>query len=131
MSDTADILDVATQLADENNAKGLEQWRASLNTGEEPDIDENGVRYCLDCAAVIPPERIAVAIPSPVRCVECQTAVESKRRKISDSSGILRAMNRATDDEERHMKASLRTATESLRDYNNKPEIPKDPSIYL
>lgn len=130
----ADILDVAANLAELENAKGLERWRESLQTGETPDIDENGVRYCLDCAGIIPPERIAVALPSPVRCVECESRREllNKRQRVSYSSaGILNALDRANAEEKKHSLQSLRTAADAFRDSHNASEHVKDPTVYL
>ena len=42
---------------------------------EQPDEDEDGNRYCLDCGALIPPERIK-ANPYAVRDVSCQSRKE-------------------------------------------------------
>lgn len=42
---------------------------------EEPDEDEDGNRYCLDCGALIPQDRLD-AYPSAVRHVSCQSRKE-------------------------------------------------------
>lgn len=131
MTQETDILDVAAELTEYANQKSLENWRMGLQTGEEPDVDENGVRYCLDCGDVIPPERIAVAIPSPVRCVSCQSVIESRRRRNMPSSGIISAMNRAVAEEDRYSKDALRTASESMREYRDHSEVPQDALVYL
>ncbi|HHC6515902.1 TPA: TraR/DksA family transcriptional regulator [Vibrio parahaemolyticus] len=43
---------------------------------EEPDVDEDGNRYCLSCGCVIPPKRVK-ALPAAVRCVSCQSRKEN------------------------------------------------------
>lgn len=48
---------------------------ASRNRKIEMPDEENGIRYCLDCADEIPKERIK-AEPNAVRCVTCQSRKE-------------------------------------------------------
>ena len=41
-------------------------------------VNENTVRYCIDCGEPIPLERLK-AMPGATRCVSCQTAFEKSK----------------------------------------------------
>jgi len=45
---------------------------------EKPDQDDDGNRFCLDCADQIPGQRIESV--NAVRCVDCQGVREQKNR---------------------------------------------------
>jgi DnaK suppressor protein len=118
----ADPIDAATALTEELNAKSLADWRSSLSTGEVPDIDENGVRYCLDCAEIISKERIAAAIPDPVRCVDCQNIVDKKKRGVarSGSGGILSALDNSAKTEQTYMNRATQASKDATNVYREK-----------
>jgi RNA polymerase-binding transcription factor DksA len=47
---------------------------------EEPDEDDQGNRYCLDCGETIPPARVLAV--KAVRCVDCATIRERQNRSV-------------------------------------------------
>ena len=53
--------------------------RRKLVPGEEPDEDDKGVRYCLDCGEVIPLARVESV--NAVRCVACTAQREDDGRR--------------------------------------------------
>lgn len=55
-----------------------EAARMQLTPAEEPDEDEDGNRYCLDCGDAIPAARVASV--NAVRCTDCASARERKRK---------------------------------------------------
>ena len=65
----ADISDIGTQNAEEQLALSLSAHRAAMTPTEDPDEDAQGNRYCLDCAEIIPQERVQAV--RAVRCVAC------------------------------------------------------------
>ncbi|PWG62843.1 TraR/DksA C4-type zinc finger protein [Sediminicurvatus halobius] len=67
----------AEALAQAEREAALEAIRADRS--ERP-REYRGVRYCLDCAEVIDPRRID-AQPRAVRCLECATDHERRRRQ--------------------------------------------------
>jgi DnaK suppressor protein len=74
-----DDLDRAEQLAQQQRDLSI---NAALQSGietEQPDEDEDGTRYCIDCGTVIPKERLAVR-PESVRCVDCKQLKEERNR---------------------------------------------------
>ena len=65
-----DVSDIASRNEQIDIAMRLEAHRmAQRGASEAPDEDENGVRYCLDCADEIPPARVMAV--AAVRCVAC------------------------------------------------------------
>ena len=64
---------------------------------EEPDEDDQGNRYCLDCGDTIPPARVAAV--KAVRCVDCATIRERKNRKMSGHGNIRRYLSGESSDE--------------------------------
>ncbi len=99
----------------------MADWRLSLSTGEVPDIDENGVRYCLDCAEIISPERIAAAIPDPVRCVDCQNIADKKKRGVTRSGGgILTALDNSVRTEQNYTNKATQTSKDATNVYREK-----------
>lgn len=67
--DAADLADREIERED-----GINLARA-LRVDEGQIVEIDGVRYCCDCDAVIPPARIA-ARPDAGRCVDCQERQE-------------------------------------------------------
>ncbi len=117
----ADPIDAATALTEELNTKSLAEWKRGLSTGEVPDIDENGVRYCLDCAEIISPERIAAAIPDPVRCVDCQTIVDKRNKKMSrQGGGILTALDSSARSEQSYTVKATQASKDATNVYREK-----------
>lgn len=54
---------------------------------EEPDEDEEGNRYCLDCGDIISVQRLAI-MPKAVRCVACLSLKERLARQAKQPGGI-------------------------------------------
>jgi len=59
----------------------------AADTGEAPDEDDKGNRYCLDCGEIISPERRAI-MPKAIRCVSCLSRRERLNRPRG-TGGIL------------------------------------------
>jgi RNA polymerase-binding transcription factor DksA len=78
-----DIGDRAEQAQEFANALALANHRAvAVEILESQDIDEDGVVWCLDCAAPVEPERLA-RHPHLVRCIGCQEAFEQRQRRMA------------------------------------------------
>ena len=58
----ADEADVGAKNTEEHLMEALARQRAASVSHEEPDEDAQGNRYCLDCADIIPPERVHSAL---------------------------------------------------------------------
>ena len=72
-----DVSDIASRNEQMEIAMRLEAQRRALQMQEDPDEDEQGNRYCLDCGDDIPPERVRAV--NAVRCVACA----SKRERLA------------------------------------------------
>ena len=83
----ADPSDIATRNEMLANHARIARLRLEAESHERPDIDENGVRYCLDCASAIPEDRI-MAQPAAVRCVPCATVRERTNKQRVARGGI-------------------------------------------
>lgn len=77
MTDTSDPTDVASDR--EQQARDLAIANHVNRPRETPDEDENGNRFCLDCADEISKARVAAV--DAVRCVDCESMHEEKRKK--------------------------------------------------
>ncbi len=66
---------------------------------EEADEDEQGNRYCLDCADLIPPARVQAV--GAVRCVDCAQAREraGRDKRIAGRGNIRRYLTESANDE--------------------------------
>lgn len=73
-----DPLDEAAELELATRERALQNLRAR-RPHLTPDIDAEGNHYCLQCADLIPSERLAAA-PDAVHCVGCQELIETKER---------------------------------------------------
>ena len=102
----ADPLDMATKIAENENLQRIQEQLDRAKCSEQPDEDENGTRYCLDCAEVIDPRRVAAV--NAVRCVVCATAREARddsrlrrhggiNRIIEDLAGPREVFNAGTE----------------------------------
>lgn len=60
----------------------LQRQRDLAELTEPQDIDADGQVHCLDCAAIIPPERLAI-MPTTARCVGCEDALETKQQQAT------------------------------------------------
>ncbi|MHB1494465.1 MAG: TraR/DksA C4-type zinc finger protein [Acidithiobacillus sp.] len=87
----ADEADVGAKNTEEYLLDALARQRAASVPQEEPDEDADGVRYCLDCAEMIPQERI-LAVQS-VRCVTCAAKRERFAKLSKGRGGAGRIMN--------------------------------------
>lgn len=74
MSRDADNLDVASELQDAFNKRGIAAIAARTAPEKHEDFDG---KHCLDCPTEIPAMRLAMG---RIRCVLCQTAVEKRQR---------------------------------------------------
>ncbi|MEY2335879.1 TraR/DksA C4-type zinc finger protein [Acidithiobacillus ferrianus] len=83
----ADPADIATRNEMLANHARIARMRIEAESSEQPDIDENGVRYCLDCATAIPEDRITV-LPTAVRCVPCAAVRERMMKQHRARGGI-------------------------------------------
>ncbi len=91
-----DEADVAAALEEQQRESALAQLRASA-PGEDPDEDEEGNRYCLDCGDTIPEARVRAV--NAVRCVYCASVRErGNPRKMLSHRGIRRYLKQ--DEEE-------------------------------
>jgi RNA polymerase-binding transcription factor DksA len=70
----SDNLDIASELQDKFNQRGILESQAEMAQQTDPDFD--GV-HCLDCDAGIPAGRITLG---RMRCVDCQDVLERKSR---------------------------------------------------
>jgi len=91
----ADEADIAAKQLEEEMRMTLAQ-RASIRM-EDPDEDEQGNRYCLDCGDIIPPERVRAV--AAVRCVHCATKLERFSR-VSRQPGIRRYLVSTQENEQ-------------------------------
>ncbi len=93
-----DEADMAAEAEEMERSLALQRLRVSSGF-EDPDEDERGNRYCLDCGEMIPPARVLAV--QAVRCVECA----SRRERASGKSfqargGILRYLGAKSVEEE-------------------------------
>lgn len=72
----ADEADIATEQSELEMA--IFQAQRASTRSEQPDEDDAGNRYCLDCGDEIPAERVAAV--QAVRCVYCAEIRERKSR---------------------------------------------------
>lgn len=68
--------DQARELTERRTAEAIQAVR---NRPIEKPLDINGVRLCLDCRELVGAARLN-ANPQAVRCVECQTDHDRRRR---------------------------------------------------
>ncbi|MBN6741408.1 hypothetical protein JKG47_12830 [Acidithiobacillus sp. MC6.1] len=66
----------------------LARHRAASQRVEDPDEDAEGRRYCLDCAEIIPPERVRLV--DAVRCVHCASMRERGSHLRRQVGGAIR-----------------------------------------
>lgn len=71
------VYEQAQRLTERTTEAAIEAARA---IPQEVPIEEDGLRFCLDCYKVIPPLRLAV-VPHAVRCVDCQEVSEYRARR--------------------------------------------------
>ncbi|MEH8118448.1 TraR/DksA C4-type zinc finger protein [Aeromonas allosaccharophila] len=72
-----DLFDRAQQQEQEFRERAIAQARRHQQ--EQPDQDEHGNRFCLNCGEQIASERLQ-AEPAAVRCVPCQSRNEKAGR---------------------------------------------------
>ncbi len=82
----ADDADFAARLQEQEMRMALAQ--RSTTRPELPDEDGQGNRYCLDCADIIPRERVRIV--GAVRCVHCAGKREQFSRLSRQPGGIRR-----------------------------------------
>lgn len=70
----ADSLDVAAELQDAFNRRGIEAVRAAAAQQTHPDFDG---KRCIECAVKIPVARLKLG---RINCVSCQDSLEKKQR---------------------------------------------------
>ena len=87
----ADEADVGAKNTEEHLMEALARQRAALVPQEEPDEDAQGNRYCLDCADIIPSERVQAV--QAVRCVRCAAKRERFTKLTQGRGGAGRIMN--------------------------------------
>ncbi len=90
-----DAADIGAKNTEEYLAEALARQREASVPQEEPDEDAEGHRYCLDCAEIIPLERILAV--QAVRCVTCAAKRERFAKLTKGRGGAGRVMN---DEEE-------------------------------
>lgn len=81
-----DEADVAAEFEERARADALVAQRAIVQ--EDPDQDEQGNRYCLDCGEQIPAARVAAV--NAVRCVDCARLRERGKPRNKGGAGIRR-----------------------------------------
>ncbi|MGK9452695.1 TraR/DksA C4-type zinc finger protein [Acidithiobacillus caldus] len=83
--------DIASQFEEAERAAAISRLRQGLQ--EDPDEDDQGNRYCLDCGEIIPPARVQAV--QAVRCVDCASLLERGKRHVGVGgiSRYLRAYN--------------------------------------
>jgi hypothetical protein len=69
---SADDLDMASQLQEQQNEQALERMRAVPKVQTHPDFDGE---HCVECEVDMPTERLAAG---RVRCTICESAIEVK-----------------------------------------------------
>ncbi len=89
----ADDADFVTHLQEQEMRMALAQ-RATTRP-ELPDEDDQGNRYCLDCAEIIPPERVRVV--GAVRCVHCAGKRERFDRLAKQPGNITRYLSESDE----------------------------------
>ena len=87
----ADEADVGAKNTEEHLMEALARQRAASVPHEEPDEDAQGNRYCLDCADIIPSERVQAV--QAVRCVTCAAKRERFTKLTQGRGGAGRIMN--------------------------------------
>ena len=70
--------DIASQFEEAERAAAISRLR--LGPQEEPDEDDRGNRYCLDCGEIIPPARVQAV--QAVRCVDCASLLERGKPRV-------------------------------------------------
>lgn len=70
----ADRLDLAAEIQDDFNARGVAAASAAAAPESHPDFDG---KHCLDCATIIPKARRDLG---KIRCIGCQEALELTQR---------------------------------------------------
>jgi|AOMQ01.1.fsa_nt_gi DnaK suppressor protein len=90
-----DAADIGAKNTEDYLAEVLARQREASVPQEEPDEDAEGRRYCLDCAEIIPQERVAAV--QAVRCVTCAAKRERFAKLTKGRGGAGRVMN---DEEE-------------------------------
>jgi hypothetical protein len=71
----ADNLDLAAELQDRFNRRGIAAAQETLRAQTHPDFDG---KHCFDCADVIAPQRLA---SGRMRCTDCESIVERRNRR--------------------------------------------------
>ncbi|MGK9452800.1 TraR/DksA C4-type zinc finger protein [Acidithiobacillus caldus] len=70
--------DIASQFEEAERAAAISRLR--LGPQEDPDEDDRGNRYCLDCGEIIPPARVQAV--QAVRCVDCASLLERGKPRV-------------------------------------------------
>lgn len=74
-----DIADEAAMLEAAHRQAAIDNRNAS-HSDPPQNIDPDGTVRCVDCDAVIPPERLK-ARPDAARCIHCQAAHETREAR--------------------------------------------------
>ncbi|WP_031574059.1 MULTISPECIES: TraR/DksA C4-type zinc finger protein [Acidithiobacillus] len=82
-----DPADIAARNEMAHRISLIKQKQADLTPYEEPDEDDQGNRFCLECADKIPEERL-LALPRAVRCVPCAERLEAMQRSFRRGGGF-------------------------------------------
>ncbi len=69
---SSDVLDMASQLQEQQNEQAIDRMRAIPKVQTHPDFDG---AHCVECEVDMPAERLAAG---RVRCTACETVVEAK-----------------------------------------------------
>ncbi len=72
---SADEMDMASQLQEQLNERGLDAVRLNMKPQSHPDFDGD---HCLDCEVDIPVERLAMG---RIRCTACETVLEKQKKQ--------------------------------------------------
>jgi len=70
--------DIAFQFEEAERVAAISRLR--LEPQEEPDEDDQGNRYCLDCGEMIPQARVQAV--QAVRCVDCASRLERGKPRV-------------------------------------------------
>lgn len=70
----ADSLDIAAELQDAINQRGIEEVRRAAAQQTDPDFDG---KHCIECAAKIPKGRLDLG---RINCYDCQDSIEKRKR---------------------------------------------------
>jgi DnaK suppressor protein len=83
-----DPLDVAAMDSMHAVNRRLQEMQAKPSDPREPDTDDLGNRYCLDCGVLVPAARVSAV--NAVTCVECARIIERRQKGFrSDLSNTL------------------------------------------